>query len=279
MTNKLHFICIDKRFKDPKNNQIYIQLENGARVVMPPNIQSVPALLCPKKNYSVLLGNSILEYFEGQNPYAGHEQSKAMMHSQMEPSGYSLNSSDGMNIVSEQYTMYNMSPDELSSSGFGGKRQMYDYVSANSDGNPIYTPDDDYKPDKVSSGTTVEQLQSKRDEEIFNARGGGGAAGIFGGGAPQQSPFVPNPPMGVMNTPPYLQHQGYQQNMQMQQQQHQQQPFRPVSTMNQMTPQQGFRGMQQQPQPQPQPQQTNHFIQQNMRMPSNMNQNTKSFSL
>ena len=44
MTDKLNFICIDKRVRDAQNNQTYILLENGKRVSLPPNVHSVPAL-------------------------------------------------------------------------------------------------------------------------------------------------------------------------------------------------------------------------------------------
>ena len=39
----IHFICIDKRVK--KGSVIYIQLDNGQEILMPPNIKKVPSLL------------------------------------------------------------------------------------------------------------------------------------------------------------------------------------------------------------------------------------------
>ena len=50
LTSKISFICIDKRQRDANNNQLYIILENGQRVVMPPNVHSVPALLLVNHN-------------------------------------------------------------------------------------------------------------------------------------------------------------------------------------------------------------------------------------
>ena len=55
LTNKISFLCIDKRKKDVNNNQIYIELENGQKVIMPPHVQSVPALLLVNQNYKDLL--------------------------------------------------------------------------------------------------------------------------------------------------------------------------------------------------------------------------------
>ena len=56
LIEKLNCICVDKRVRDNNNNQMYIVLENGKRVILPPNVSSVPSLLQVKKNYSVLQG-------------------------------------------------------------------------------------------------------------------------------------------------------------------------------------------------------------------------------
>ena len=40
----IHFICIDKRVKS-SNGAIYIILENQQKIVLPPQIQKVPAML------------------------------------------------------------------------------------------------------------------------------------------------------------------------------------------------------------------------------------------
>ena len=84
-----------------------------------------------------------------------------------EPVGTSLNaSSGGVNIYSEPYTMYNLTAEELSAKGNGGRRQLYNYVSANEDIISIYTPPDTYTPDKVESDVTVDNLQQQRMDEI-----------------------------------------------------------------------------------------------------------------
>ena len=48
----VNFICIDKRISE--NGKIYIILENGQKLVMPSNIDKVPALLV-LNNFKVLL--------------------------------------------------------------------------------------------------------------------------------------------------------------------------------------------------------------------------------
>ena len=164
MSDKLNFICVDKRVKDAQNNQTYIVLENGKRVSMPPNVHSVPALLQVKKNYSVILGEDIIKHFQPRV----QEQNKIATSSNGEPAGFQLLASNmGMNIVSEQYTFYNMSSDELSAKGKGGMRQMYNYVPASHDALvSIPTPPDTYRPDKVASNITIDVLEQKRIKDV-----------------------------------------------------------------------------------------------------------------
>ena len=160
---KISFICIDKRSIDAKTNQTYILLENGSKVVLPPNIHSVPSLLLVNNNYKVILGDEIIKHY--------HSEIKDLTEKAVqyygEPTGFPLGmSSGGTNIVSEQYTMYNMTPDELSAKGKGENRQIYNYVSASDEIKLIPTPAETYKPDKVSNSVTIDILQQKRMDEI-----------------------------------------------------------------------------------------------------------------
>ena len=170
LSNQLNFICIDKRVKDPKNNQTYIVLENGSKVVMPPNIQRVPSLLLTKQNYRILLGEEILKHFHP----AIEKQMQKIPNYQGEPVGVGdglMSSSRGMNIVSEPFTYYNLTPDELSAKGTGNRRQMFNYVSADHDILTIPTPPDTYQPDKVGGSVTLDTLQQKRIDDIQPTKG------------------------------------------------------------------------------------------------------------
>ena len=163
MSDKISFICIDKRFTDPKTNQTYISLENSTKVIMPPNIHSVPALLLIKQNYKVLLGDDILKHYHPQMK----ESNERATNYNGEPIAFPImQSSGGTNIISEQFTMYNMTPDELSAKGRGGNRQMYNYVSASDEIQFIQTPADTYRPDKLSSSVTIDTLQQQRMDEV-----------------------------------------------------------------------------------------------------------------
>lgn len=163
MSDKISFICIDKRTRDNKTNQTYITLETGGKVIMPPNIQSVPSLLVVKHGYKVIVGDEIITHYHEtlKSVNASHSKNAG------EPSAFYLGkSSGGSNIMSEQYTMYNLSPDELSAKGIGGKRQLYNYVPADDNIQFINTPEDNYQADKVSTGVTIDSLQQKRMDDI-----------------------------------------------------------------------------------------------------------------
>ena len=164
LTDKLNCICIDNRKRDVHNNQMYIVLENGKKVIMPPNIHCVPSLLQAKKNYSVISGEDIIKYYD---TVVVSMKERAVILVGGEPLGVSYNFGQASsNIMSEKFTLYNMTPDELSAKGSGTTRQMYNYVSATHNGLLINTPLDTYKPDKVASEVTVDTLQEKRNSDV-----------------------------------------------------------------------------------------------------------------
>jgi hypothetical protein len=158
LTKELNFICIDKRIRDARTGQIIIQMENGKQVMLPPNVHEVPSLLLVNKNYQALLGDDIIKYFE--------PKVVKKIQDIVEPSAFVFNqSSNNANIVSEQYTYYNTSPEELSAKGNGGNRQMFNYVRPDMNMNAIYTPPDSYRPDKITDDS-IEKLQNQRNNEL-----------------------------------------------------------------------------------------------------------------
>jgi 5-keto 4-deoxyuronate isomerase len=164
LIDTLNAICIDKRMVDQTTGQIFIQLENGKKIMLPPNIQNVPALLVIKDNYRALFGKDILHYFE---PLI-KEKTKQAEQNNGEPVGMSITSSSaGVTIHSEQYTFYDLSPDDLSAKSTSNKRPMYQYVSAQDhQGYQIPTPPDTYRPDKVDPSVTLETLEKNRNTEV-----------------------------------------------------------------------------------------------------------------
>ncbi len=59
LKDDIHFICIDKRVKNPENGAIYVILENQQKVILPPQVQKVPAMLLLKEGNKVIFGNEI----------------------------------------------------------------------------------------------------------------------------------------------------------------------------------------------------------------------------
>ena len=167
----IHFICIDKRVKD-NNNKTFIVLENGNKILMPENINRVPALLLLTQGYNVLYGDSILQHFKPTQ----ERMVKQATQNNMEPMAFSFGTGGGFgDIVSDQYSFLDMDSDSLSAKGNGGMRQMHNYVDLNSNGNlNIDCPEDDFdykKSNKIPEGLTVEQLQQQRDSDLQKISG------------------------------------------------------------------------------------------------------------
>jgi len=158
LAKDVHFICIDKR--RTHNNKTFIILESGQEIILPENVNRVPALLLLNNNYQVLYGESILQYFKPKQEV----MIKQATQNHMEPMAFSFN---GSSISSDQYSFLDMDSDSLSTKGNGGMRQMHNYVDLNYV-DKINTPADEqeYKgSNKLSADLTVEQLQQQREQE------------------------------------------------------------------------------------------------------------------
>ena len=152
----IHFLSIDKRIN--RDNKIFIVLENGNQIFMPPNIVSVPTLLLLIKGNKLLVGEDVLNYFK---PQIMGEKTKAVPNN-LEPlafSGYEMGTS-----MSDTYSYLDQSPDEMNAKGNGGLRQMHSFVQLNHN-DKINTPPEDYEPDKVGQ-IDMGKLQAAREAEI-----------------------------------------------------------------------------------------------------------------
>ena len=160
----MHFICIDKREKDA-NNKIFIVLENGQKIIMPENINRVPALLLLNQGYNVLYGEAILEYLKPKQ----QAEIKQATRNNMEPMAFSFGGGGFSDVVSDHYSFLDQDNESLKATGNGGMRQMHNYVDLNYvDNVNINTPVDehDYKSSKIPEGLTVEKLQEQRASEL-----------------------------------------------------------------------------------------------------------------
>ena len=159
LTNRLNCVNIDRRKRNPHTNQTQVFLDNGTTVMLPLNIHSVPSMLLVNDKYRVIVGEEIYKHFMPKVSV----QNEIATNSNGEPEAYVLGAAS--NVVSEQYTFYGMTPDELSAKGRGGMRQMYNYVPASDNGFSIPTPPDTYRPDKINEDS-LEKLMQKRNEEL-----------------------------------------------------------------------------------------------------------------
>jgi hypothetical protein len=187
VSNEIHFLCIDKRVKS-STGAVHIVTESGERVLLPPQVNRVPALLLLNKGHMVLYGEQILQHFQPKNVALNNEATGF----NGEPNAFALgreSMGSGFGVASDNYSFLDQSADELSAKGNGGMRQLYNYATIDLV-DKIETPPDTYSPDKVGS-VSLEQLQQKRNADIQGvppphdggARGGAmGGAGYGGGG-------------------------------------------------------------------------------------------------
>lgn len=160
--NEMHFVCIDNREKH-KDGTINIILDNGQRLLLPPNIQTVPALLLLHHGNRVLSGiKEIIHYLKpGEEVIAN----KATNYNG-EPQAFSF--CEMGSSLSDNYSYLDMSAEELSAKGNGGLRMMHSYCTINHN-ESIATPPDDYEPDKVGS-VDLGKLQMERAEDVRQKR-------------------------------------------------------------------------------------------------------------
>jgi hypothetical protein len=160
--NEIHFVCIDKRIRE--NGKIYIILENGQKLLMPENMDKVPALLLLNNNFNILYGEDIYNFLKPKQV----EMVKEATYNNLEPLAFCLGSSCG-GIVSDNFSFLDMDSESLKAKGDGGLRQLHNYVSLNDNIN-IYTPSEEQglKQSKMQEGLTVEQLQQQRETEFLN---------------------------------------------------------------------------------------------------------------
>ena len=157
MQNGIHFLCIDKRVN--KSNKIYIQLDNGHMIYMPPNIVKVPTLLLLNKGNKLLVGNDVYNYIRPQV----HEEKRVAVKRNGEPLAFSLYEMGS--TLSDNYSYLDQTAESMSAKdGDGGLRQMHSFVKINQN-DKIETPPDDYEPDKVGQ-IDLGKIQASREQDI-----------------------------------------------------------------------------------------------------------------
>uniref|UniRef100_A0A6C0KLF3 Uncharacterized protein n=1 Tax=viral metagenome TaxID=1070528 RepID=A0A6C0KLF3_9ZZZZ len=159
MIQKVNLICIDNRIV--KNNTTFIVLPNQQEMPLPPMINSVPTL-CILPNHEILKGRKIIHYFEPVSKTLQDERSKM----NKEPNPFSMNgdTTGSFGVSSDQFSFWDTNAEELSASGNGGTKQMYNYASVyGQEQEQIYTPPEQTTTNQPMS---IEKLQQQRQNEI-----------------------------------------------------------------------------------------------------------------
>ena len=158
LIDNIELLCIDNRYV--KDNVTYVVLPTQQHMPLPPMIQSVPTL-CILPNHDILKGNEIMHYFTPISKNICEERTKIEM--EPNPFDFSNETSGGFGVSSDNFSFWDTNHDELSASGTGGTKQMYDYVSVDHKDDQIYTPQEETP---VKKAINLEQLQQQRQNEI-----------------------------------------------------------------------------------------------------------------
>lgn len=146
------FICIDKRGRDQNTNQIFILMQNGERVLLPPNVHSVPSLLLVNEQYRVIYGDEIAKHYESRIMSEIQTPSGPK-----EPIGFTLGGG-----------------------GVGGQSFGTSYGTQQS----IITPPDNYASNKIRMGDDVALSQYEQERKMMDAQ--------MGIGQQPKNPFIPH---------------------------------------------------------------------------------------
>jgi hypothetical protein len=158
----IHFVCIDKRFRDSQSGAIYVILENQQKIVLPPQVQKVPAMLLLKEGNKVIFGSEITNKIKPQNDIVDARASGF----NGEPMAFSLGNDNigGFGVASDNFSYWDQGSDELLAKGDGGARQMYNYATVNQSSN-IDTPADTWQPDKVNENS-YKEMEDQRNNDL-----------------------------------------------------------------------------------------------------------------
>lgn len=156
----IHWLCIDKRVKEKDGT--YIVLENGQKVLLPPAVTRIPAMLS-LRDYSITYGNDIIGIFSTRM----ETQVKVATKNNMEPVAFSFGAGNG-SVVSDSFSSWDLDSSQLSAQGNGGIHQMHNYVDVNYiDQISGQVAKDSYeKKSKMDESVTIDRLRQQREQEL-----------------------------------------------------------------------------------------------------------------
>jgi len=161
LKEEVHYICIDKRFKG-HGGATFVILENQQKLILPPTITKVPALLLLTQSHHVLFGDQIYQHLQPRE----NNFSQRIEGTPNDPSAFSMNSCAFGGVASDNYSYLDQSADSMSAKGDGGLRQIHQYATLDYADN-IETPPDTYEPNTIGNqGMTMEQIQQQRNQDM-----------------------------------------------------------------------------------------------------------------
>ncbi len=176
--NDIHFVCIDKRFRNEQTGGIYVTLETQQQILIPSQIKRVPAMLLLREGNTIIFGNDVInkvkpiaEYssakangFNGEPKSFNGEQQQSSFSG--EPSSFSLGNDNigGFGVASDNFSYWDQDSDELLAKGNGGTRQMYNYATVDHK-TSIETPTDNWTPDKVGENA-MKKMEAERNKDL-----------------------------------------------------------------------------------------------------------------
>jgi phage-related protein len=162
--DEIHFVCIDRRYR--KSNEMYVILDNGIELLVPNVIKRVPSLLLLTRGNMVLEGNQ--QIFNHLREKVQEMEYKAT-EGNGEPLAYSFSSGASMpalnNVMSDNFSFLDQSPDEMAAKGNGGLRQLYNYSLIEGNGQTIETPPENYTPNKVGN-ISLDDIRAMRERDV-----------------------------------------------------------------------------------------------------------------
>lgn len=195
----IHWICIDSRKVEGKTT--YVILSNGNKIIIPDAINRVPAMLS-LQDYRITYGadiiSSLKNIFIQSNAASNHQAMTNIVDSnrqsqlardypsntkqtpparidiETEPASYSLGRTGLFtgNVVSDQYSSWEIAPEQLLATGDGGVMQMHNYVNTQYMDNITQSPEVSSRTSRIPNSVTVESLQQQRSMDLNNMRTG-----------------------------------------------------------------------------------------------------------
>tara|TARA_B100000686_G_C16777364_1_gene969407 strand:- start:74 stop:610 length:537 start_codon:yes stop_codon:yes gene_type:complete len=150
--DEIHFICIDHREKN-NNGEINIILSNGQKILLPPNVTKVPALMLLNRGRRVLFGEEIINFFKPKKNIYNQINNN-------EPLAFSFDSKN--EVISDTFSFLDMSAKDLLAKGNGGLRLLHNYATLDLQDNIETPPETNIS--KSKQNLDINKIQEQRNQ-------------------------------------------------------------------------------------------------------------------